>query len=427
MEENIECCICYTGIVNKEELCKTPCNHIFHKECLKQIIRPFCPMCKKILRKTLYEIGLSAKKIKQNIDLDNFRIDMQAFLNNQNYEELDSIILMHMAIISKLTFTKNWKEIYIQLLCDIVSNAGTILQEIINIKNKLNEPSIFVIRCNLSDIIENMALGYYSSLLQIYSLKVLKRNRRVAYHIKKIQERIKNKENNLYSLLFIIDDDIIEQGPSTYITTKIFSSNTFSNFPNYKCISKSLCEGSLDCTYRSSPLEINKNSCEYMWAQNILNGLKNNIQSNEIMFKTLNEFLNKIESYFENNVNINFCKVTCIYRSNVDEPYVFYINKNKNKNNNVYIYSHDEKKKSKITTNYIKKYIIKNIGINKKFLFTIYYVQYDKLEYITQYVCAIENKLFVASKLRIDQIEDNLNCDLITGKKCLKPINNFYF
>jgi hypothetical protein len=44
-----ECCICMEKLKNKEDIVKTPCNHLFHKLCLKQWINDSkndCPICR---------------------------------------------------------------------------------------------------------------------------------------------------------------------------------------------------------------------------------------------------------------------------------------------------------------------------------------------------------------------------------------------
>lgn len=45
-----ECCICMEKLKNEEDIVKTPCDHLFHKLCLKQWIdnsKNDCPICRK--------------------------------------------------------------------------------------------------------------------------------------------------------------------------------------------------------------------------------------------------------------------------------------------------------------------------------------------------------------------------------------------
>jgi hypothetical protein len=61
-DKDDECCIC----LEKDELCKTGCNHIICKNCIPQMKKQICPMCrKKILQKKSVKIN----KVIENNEL----------------------------------------------------------------------------------------------------------------------------------------------------------------------------------------------------------------------------------------------------------------------------------------------------------------------------------------------------------------------
>ena len=52
LNNDIKCPICFNNIINNEEIRKTSCDHIYHKECIDKWLIEFnnsCPICKKIL------------------------------------------------------------------------------------------------------------------------------------------------------------------------------------------------------------------------------------------------------------------------------------------------------------------------------------------------------------------------------------------
>ena len=99
MEEET-CCICIeTDYI--ENFITTPCNHLFHKECLNKIIRPYCPLCKKNLTKFLIRNGISKKEILKRVELDEYQILHTSVTDTDKFEEYDSDDLAMIAILAK--------------------------------------------------------------------------------------------------------------------------------------------------------------------------------------------------------------------------------------------------------------------------------------------------------------------------------------
>ena len=67
-----DCAICFESTPTT---LKTPCGHIFHKECLAEITRPVCPVCKGGLKRFLHKFcGVSRREICRRVEEDGHRI-----------------------------------------------------------------------------------------------------------------------------------------------------------------------------------------------------------------------------------------------------------------------------------------------------------------------------------------------------------------
>jgi hypothetical protein len=56
------CTICCE---NTGALIRTPCHHTFHLVCLKEVVRPQCPVCRDDIRAFLIEQGLTSTEIER--------------------------------------------------------------------------------------------------------------------------------------------------------------------------------------------------------------------------------------------------------------------------------------------------------------------------------------------------------------------------
>lgn len=88
MEENI-CAICLDSDQASETV-TTPCNHIFHKDCIKQLNEPKCPLCKRLLVEFLLSLGLSLRELADRVEGINDNDDNDDYNDDDyNYDLLD--------------------------------------------------------------------------------------------------------------------------------------------------------------------------------------------------------------------------------------------------------------------------------------------------------------------------------------------------
>src|SRR5689334_10319850 len=104
-----KCCICMDD-ENIENMRKTPCNHMFHLECLKQLTRPKCPLCNKNIIKFLVKNGVTKNEIFKKIKNDDFRIAHNIFINERTLDEMDSEDIMLTAILAKNKMGDKWRQ-----------------------------------------------------------------------------------------------------------------------------------------------------------------------------------------------------------------------------------------------------------------------------------------------------------------------------
>jgi len=155
------CSIC---LENNDELIKTPCNHYFHKNCINEIKRPNCPLCKKNIFKFLIKIGISKKEIFNRIQIDDYRIMYDSITTSDNYGEKDTDDLMIISILAKKINT-NWKEVYTKLMLDIIMFKAELFWQFSNSHYNNDKKGFFMIYCDLSVFLLNIVNGYTTSII----------------------------------------------------------------------------------------------------------------------------------------------------------------------------------------------------------------------------------------------------------------------
>jgi hypothetical protein len=76
-DEDLTCAICIDEICNKSY--KLECGHIFHKECLKGLIKKECPLCRRLLKKLPDDISESIEK-----NIESYRVERQEEIANED-------------------------------------------------------------------------------------------------------------------------------------------------------------------------------------------------------------------------------------------------------------------------------------------------------------------------------------------------------
>lgn len=201
-ETNI-CAICQDECFDN---IKTPCNHLFHLDCIKQIQIPKCPICKKNIFKFLIGNGLSGNKIRNKINESKFNELKSSLLSDRNIDEIDDLeafsLLSYCA-----TINKKWKESIKNMIISSVSHSYDIFKEVYQYNWNNKEDGIFLVYCDLDTIFQNIILNNSSSLFRWGEIDVLIDNKNVKPMVINIKKESINKKID-FAILCVIYDDI---------------------------------------------------------------------------------------------------------------------------------------------------------------------------------------------------------------------------
>ena len=104
-------------------LTTTPCGHSFHKDCLKGITRPKCPLCQQNLKQFLVDTcGLSNREIRRRISADEDRIVHES-LQHQNMEYLTDEMCLFMMQQEMQNNWDNWMTVFLDVIIDRIIDA----------------------------------------------------------------------------------------------------------------------------------------------------------------------------------------------------------------------------------------------------------------------------------------------------------------
>ena len=236
---NMTCNICFEDfedLENNNQQLFTKCNHLIHKDCLNQIIFPKCPCCKSDITQLLNENGLNNKKIKKNIEAEEFRI----LVSNVNIDTYNEVEIYNFCVNSKRLNHLKWKNIYKNIILSFIFNAYSTFQNYSETMFNIEKPGIFLYYCDLDNIILNLIYGYRSSIIQWYNQENFKENPNFECFSKGVFNKIKNNYANEFGVLFVIKD-IFED--KLYIFNHIFNKdNIIKNYPSNKNIITAISE-----------------------------------------------------------------------------------------------------------------------------------------------------------------------------------------
>jgi hypothetical protein len=209
----MSCGICQeTG----NNIVKTPCNHEFHNDCIKNIVRPTCPLCKQDLTNFLInDIGLTQTQINNSIIKDNERILCDCLQDVSIFDILPEDLL-GLSLVSKNN-NPEWTYVYRDIIIDQVSNAEHFFCEISKLKHEKNINGLFVSCCDTEEFIINVLSGYKNGFLKWISLNELKTTNFYSSALN-LHKRITNHQTEFAILMLFCDDT-----NDMYVCSKLFS------------------------------------------------------------------------------------------------------------------------------------------------------------------------------------------------------------
>ena len=391
------CSICF----DDNNLIKTNCNHYFHLNCIKQIIYPKCPCCKSDLTIFLNNNGISNKKIKNNIKIEQNRL----FIQNINIDLL-SITDKYDIICNNIKLNKQkWKNIIKSIILPYIQNIKTLLLNYSVIRYFFKLDGVFIYYCDLKELIINLFSGYTSNVLQWIEKDDFNKNIHIKNFIINLYKEIKANFTNKVGVLFIINDTINNK---KFIFKEIFYENTPKlKYMYYSDIIKSL----LNLELEKSNLNKKIINPEYKYLKNLLNLKKQKI----LQYHNFTNFIkHKINNIFMKYYNENITGLIEIrYNSEIITFEIIY--------NDIIVYK-NRKNNQILSIKNINDFLINNINSNKTFII-IYLLNkqllYNNLKYLFGYSLSKINNIYKINKLNNDTLESNLFQEF-NGKEILK-------
>lgn len=290
------CSICFDG----DDLIKTKCNHYFHKNCIKNVIYPKCPLCKCDIFYLLNELGISKKKIQHNINIETNRL----FIQNINIEEL-SMMEKFCIIYNNIRLNKyKWRDLIKKIIIPYIQNSKNILLKFSKMNYFFKNEGIFLYYCDLTDLIINFILNYKTNVLQWLSIFEFKMNKNIKKKINDVYSKVKHNYIDKFGILFVINDDINDE---KFIFDKIFYEKTEKTkyMENNKII-----ESLIQLELKTFELD-NINNPEKQKFSKLFNF--NKIKKKNLKYHNLKNFvyhkINNIFKKYHNSQNITFIEI----------------------------------------------------------------------------------------------------------------------
>lgn len=211
----MSCAICQNEL--DTELKKLPCGHEFHLECIKQIVRPFCPLCKTNITEFLESIDVSYNEIIKRINKDDLRISCEGLdqIDNEDFDDSDILALIYLA----KEENPEWVYIYRDIIIDKVSNAEHLYSKISAEKIKSGNTGLFFYATQITTFINNSTYGFFTPMQWVNLDQLELEYPNLIEIAKSIVDRIKNVESD-YGLLIVFCDDTVNK--SIEDLTRIF-------------------------------------------------------------------------------------------------------------------------------------------------------------------------------------------------------------
>jgi len=132
------CAICQE---DEGAMVRTPCQHVYHLDCLKEIVRPHCPSCRADIRAFLISSGLTASEIDRRVTDDGMRICYEE-MKEVEPADINSADFVRLCVVG-IQQESTWVSVYRDVLLDQISNASRLFSQISFLKHQ-REPGVFL-------------------------------------------------------------------------------------------------------------------------------------------------------------------------------------------------------------------------------------------------------------------------------------------
>jgi len=297
------------------------CGHSFHAECLKNIIYPYCPLCRSDI--TYFMTNYKTKKqIKNNIEIEKYRVMVTSIPHY--YEELHiSQLISIITRIRKLNKIKAY-ESYFKIIKTIFESNANIYTQLYEKKYKENDEGIYLYYCNTDTFIKNTLYDYKNPIIKWINYSDLHKNKSILTSALGIYKK-SQKNINVVPILIVL-----QENTKYYIEPFLLDKNINTNLiPTTKSIIKFLCED------QPFDLTINSTHTEHEYVKYLLDPPLKKI----LLVSSFYDFIKDYVPTLFNSQNLTTGIIEVIFQNaNCDTKIFEYSYSIKNKNNKIKYY-----------------------------------------------------------------------------------------
>jgi len=216
----------------------TSCNHKFHKSCIKELTRPFCPLCKNDITEELLNLDVSLDEIEYRQEEDDIRIYCDHINSNIAIQDLNLDQYLISCINSVNHNKDTWIKVYSDIILDQISNAGNYFYKIYEHNLSKNRPGLFVYEYNnIMDFINSMYDLTGQSICKYLTLRQLKKTP-YSNLATQLHDKVKLKIKQFGVLILFTQEFYLmdEENDNVIYTTFIDSCNVITTDPKEKKI-----------------------------------------------------------------------------------------------------------------------------------------------------------------------------------------------
>ncbi len=211
-KESVEQCnICFDEETVRCKVVKTVCHHTFHTDCLKQLHKPECPLCREDITLNLTKLGLTEQETNKIVK----RKKYQEFLTNMDmvYESAESQADIQNICLETNKLSEKSCEPYVNIFIDKIKNASKYFYKLYTKCNSLQTDDQGIFYYNFTSardcISYLMAPEYKKSRLKWLNLTKARRSKKFKKNLSSFLELNTLSKPNVFYVCFLIENSLM--------------------------------------------------------------------------------------------------------------------------------------------------------------------------------------------------------------------------
>lgn len=406
------CSICIND-ENDTELINTPCSHLFHLECLKNLTRPKCPLCNKDIKLFMIENGVSKKIIAERISADNLRINYDTLKVENYWKKHDVMMLFLMSSLAKQINKDKWLEVYSNIIYDIIGNVGRSFLTYSNANYDADCQGLFLVHIDVSTFLQIILDNYSSGIIQWRDISEFKMYPKFVSKANMLYKQVKKDYENSFGVMIAFEDDSTNK---LYMTTKVLTVEKGKKMLTNISLIRSVCECDNIRVAHGEKIQVEKDWINKLNYEEVYDD-EPTIMERTYNYKYFSDFIT--ENIVFKDKDLKYICIDIIYPDNPE------IMSYKIKRNTTFatIYTNTDTKRRE-TLKYISTKIAKYCKENKYEKYSVMIDEVmenhlnEEIKIRKQYVIEMKEKYIVVGKVKSFYLAEMINVDE-NGKKVL--------